>query len=105
MDFISNFSIALLHIMLSGTDQFIKNILLLRGELNQVLRDIGLMIPDLLHVALPIIEYVKGNESGSIASCLDGKENTVSIKNRLPLFVVIKYCVFICFLYFIGNNL
>lgn len=45
-------SVAFLHIFTSGWDQFVENVLKREGELHQVLRDLGFMLPDLLHVWL-----------------------------------------------------
>ena len=96
---------ASLHILLSGTDQFITNIFLHNGKLNQVLRDIGLMVPDLLHLTLPIIEYMKNDDTGTMVIYSNGKESTISKNNKIQFDVLIKYCVFVCFLWLIGNNL
>ena len=96
---------ASLHILLSGTDQFITNVFLHNGELNQVLRDIGLMVPDLLHLTLPIIEYMKNDDTGTMVIFSNGKENTISKRNKIPFDVLIKYCAFVGFLWLIGNNL
>lgn len=49
-------SIALVHILAGGLDQFVKNILKHEGYAHQVLRDLSLVIPDFLHVIIPIIE-------------------------------------------------
>ncbi|XP_023220190.1 uncharacterized protein LOC111622105 [Centruroides sculpturatus] len=51
--------IAILHIVASGSDQFVANVLRREGDLHQILRDVGFMIPDLLHVALPLAELIK----------------------------------------------
>ena len=96
---------ASLHILLSGTDQFITNIILHNGKLNQVLRDIGLMVPDLLHLTLPIIEYMKNDDTGTMVIFSHGKENTISKKNEFQFNVLIKYCAFVGSLWLIGNNL
>ena len=99
------FSIACLHILLNGTDQFIANIFLLRGELHQVLRDIGLMLPDLLHVILPIIEYKKNDESSPMVFFLNGKENNSWKKNKITPNNLMKYIALIGALWVVGNNL
>ena len=44
---------ATLHILASGWDQFVENVLKQEGELHQVMRDMGFMIPDVLHLILP----------------------------------------------------
>ena len=44
---------ATLHILASGWDQFVENVLKREGELHQVMRDIGFMAPDILHLLLP----------------------------------------------------
>ncbi|MCL4134378.1 UNVERIFIED_CONTAM: hypothetical protein GTU68_064555, partial [Idotea baltica] len=49
-------NIAFLHVLSSGFDQFIENVVRGNGMLHQVLRDIFFMIPDLLHICLPIWE-------------------------------------------------
>ncbi|XP_072029335.1 uncharacterized protein [Amphiura filiformis] len=49
-------SIALFHILASGMDQFVENILNMKGALHQTIRDIGFMLPDILHVVLPLYE-------------------------------------------------
>ncbi|TRY68245.1 hypothetical protein TCAL_05104 [Tigriopus californicus] len=49
-------SIAVLHIVASGWDQFVENVLRQEGMLHQILRDLGFMIPDLLHMWIPWLE-------------------------------------------------
>lgn len=44
--------IALFHIITSSKDQFIENLFWRGGEFYQICRDIGFMIPDLMHVAI-----------------------------------------------------
>lgn len=48
--------IAILHILASGGDQFISNVILKKGAWFQFTRDIGFMIPDLLHIVIPAFE-------------------------------------------------
>lgn len=52
-------SIALVHILAGGLDQFVTNVVWGEGYAHQVLRDICFMIPDVLHVVLPLIELAK----------------------------------------------
>ncbi|XP_070168707.1 uncharacterized protein [Polyergus mexicanus] len=47
-------AIALLHIMAGGWDQFFVNVVRGEGHAHQVIRDLGFMIPDILHVAVPL---------------------------------------------------
>ena len=56
-DIFFNCSIAVLHTLVNVSDQFIWNVFLLHGQLHQVLRDIGMILPDILHIILPIIVY------------------------------------------------
>jgi len=49
-------TIASSHVFVSGWDQFVNNVLLQEGFIHQVLRDIGFMIPDIVHILLPIQE-------------------------------------------------
>lgn len=46
---------ALLHIVASSIDQFIQNVFLGEGYLHQIIRDIGFMIPDLVHLIIPLV--------------------------------------------------
>jgi hypothetical protein len=46
-------SIAVLHILAASGDQFIKNVILGKGENFQIVRDIGFMVPDLLNIVIP----------------------------------------------------
>lgn len=48
-------SINLMHILVSGMDQFISHVIQGRGTNFQNARDLGLMIPDFLHVIIPLI--------------------------------------------------
>ena len=45
-------SVATLHVAASGWDQFVFNVLRGEGMMHQVLRDLGFMLPDLLHIYL-----------------------------------------------------
>lgn len=42
------------HVMAAAWDQFVGNVMRGEGGLHQVLRDLGFMLPDLLHILLPI---------------------------------------------------
>ncbi len=46
----------MLHIFASGFDQFVGNVLRQEGQLHQVMRDLGFMVPDLLHLVIPWFE-------------------------------------------------
>nr|XP_053654799.1 uncharacterized protein LOC128703937 isoform X2 [Cherax quadricarinatus] len=59
-------SIAILHIMTSGFDQFVSNVVQGNGMLHQVLRDIFFMIPDILHLFLPLLELKKLAQSQNV---------------------------------------
>ncbi|XP_005097180.1 uncharacterized protein LOC101852763 isoform X1 [Aplysia californica] len=50
-------AISLVHIIVSGTDQFIAQFLQGQGRNFQNARNIGLMIPDVLHVVIPAYEF------------------------------------------------
>jgi len=44
------------HVLAASWDQFWGNVFLQEGGLHQVLRDVGFMVPDILHVYLPVRE-------------------------------------------------
>ena len=59
--------VASLHILASGWDQFVENVLKQEGELHQVLRDLGFMVPDILHLLLPWQELkIIGRRRGGV---------------------------------------
>ncbi|XP_012276182.1 uncharacterized protein LOC105697439 [Orussus abietinus] len=47
-------AIAILHILAGGWDQFVTNVVRGEGYAHQVVRDLGFMIPDILHVVIPL---------------------------------------------------
>ncbi|EFN78460.1 uncharacterized protein LOC105188702 [Harpegnathos saltator] len=47
-------AIAILHILAASWDQFFQNVVRGEGYAHQVVRDLMLMIPDILHVAVPL---------------------------------------------------
>ena len=49
-------SIAIFHVLAGGIDQFVSNVIKMKGALHQTLRDIGFMVPDVMHVVLPLYE-------------------------------------------------
>lgn len=58
-------SINITHIIVSGMDQFIAHVLQGEGHSFQNLRDVGLMVPDLLHVVIPAHQFYKHVQSQS----------------------------------------
>ena len=77
------------------------NIILLKGEMHQVLRDLGLMLPDLMHLALPIIEYKKDNVDAMIFYVSEKELK----KNKMETKEIVKFILMVLGLWFIGNNI
>ena len=77
------------------------NIFLLKGELHQVLRDLGLMLPDLMHLALPIIEYKSENVDAMI---IYSSEKEMA-KHQIKTQDIIMFFVMVLCLWYIGNNI
>ena len=48
-------AVATLHILASGVDQFVKNVILMQGHLFQIFRDLGFMGPDLCNILIPLV--------------------------------------------------
>lgn len=59
-------SINLMHILVSGLDQFVSHVLQGKGTNFQNARDIGLMIPDSLHVIIPIWQLFKSAKNREV---------------------------------------
>ena len=87
--------------MLGGTDQFVLHLFLMQGSLNQVLRDVCLVMPDFLHVILPVIEYKKENVDLNMPNT-DQKQIT---KDRIKPLDVLACLVIVLCLWLIGVNL
>ncbi|XP_071084428.1 uncharacterized protein [Haliotis cracherodii] len=51
---------ALAHVIIGSLDQFISHIIYKEGKPHQVWRDIGLLVPDIMMVVLPVVDYMKG---------------------------------------------
>ncbi|XP_069179412.1 uncharacterized protein [Procambarus clarkii] len=82
--------IAIIHIMTSGFDQFVNNVVQGNGMLHQVLRDIFFMIPDILHLILPLLELKKIAHSRNVptAYLISNKEFFSSVG-----FVLCGWCL------------
>ncbi len=52
-------SVAAFHILAAGWDQFAENVLRGEGQAHQVLRDLGFMASDLVHLLLPWRELAR----------------------------------------------
>ncbi|KAL8573700.1 hypothetical protein ACOMHN_018975 [Nucella lapillus] len=50
-------TISVVHIIVSGMDQFIAHVVQGQGRSFQSVRDLGLMVPDLLHLVIPLREF------------------------------------------------
>ncbi|KAK6617615.1 hypothetical protein RUM44_005203 [Polyplax serrata] len=71
-------SIALIHILAGGMDQFVTNVIWREGHTHQVLRDLALVVPDILHVVLPVVQLYKC-QSGQFHGNLINKDITFMI--------------------------
>ncbi|XP_067668515.1 uncharacterized protein [Haliotis asinina] len=51
---------AVAHVVIGSLDQFISHIVYGEGKPHHVWRDIGLLVPDIMAVILPVVDYMKG---------------------------------------------
>ena len=86
-------SIALAHILISCVDQFILNIVLGEGKLHQVLRDLFLMLPDLLHVIMPLYEMKKvaSRNNKTVNNLMPARYALFSVSGIFFLFTLSRY--------------
>jgi len=83
-------TIAASHIFVSCWDQFINNVLLREGYLHQVLRDIGFMLPDIIHILLPVQELMLyGRKRGINAAYLISNKMAISVLVYIAIFWLI----------------
>lgn len=50
-------SINIVHILIGGLDQFVKQLLFMEDNTFQRARSLGLLIPDVLHIVIPLVAY------------------------------------------------
>ncbi|XP_047100749.1 uncharacterized protein LOC124719101 [Schistocerca piceifrons] len=58
-------AIATLHLVTGARDQFVDNLVRGAGHTHQVVRDLGLMVPDVLHLVLPLVELARSKHRAS----------------------------------------
>ncbi|XP_061165034.1 uncharacterized protein LOC133173988 [Saccostrea echinata] len=85
-------SINLMHILVSGVDQFVSHVIQGKGTSFQNARDIGLMIPDSLHLIIPLWQLMKS-----------AKDKDVRIKDLCSKEEIIMSIVFICLFTLLGR--
>ena len=59
-------AINLVHVIVSGSDQFIAHVLQGYGTGFQNARNVGLMVPDMLHLAIPFYELLQYSKSNKL---------------------------------------
>lgn len=57
-------NVAVAHILVSGFDQLVANVVRGEGSLHQVLRDVGMFVPDIMHLTVAVYD-LKGISKGS----------------------------------------
>ena len=74
-------SINITHIVVSSLDQFISHVFLRTGKLYEVVRDFGLMLPDILHVLVVFFElsFQAERQNISLFNLFYKKETIVAI--------------------------
>ncbi|XP_067669462.1 uncharacterized protein [Haliotis asinina] len=55
-----------IHILVSGLDQFISHVIEGHGTTFQNVRNIGLMIPDFLHIVIPVVVFLRWAKKNNI---------------------------------------
>ena len=77
--------------MASGWDQFVQNVLRFEGQIHQVLRDLGFMVPDILHIWLSWLEMKEvGKKRGCPPShLLKNNEVIVAFTSVMFLWLVV----------------
>ena len=50
-------SISIVHLLIGGLDQFVKQLIFMEGKAFQRFRNLGFMIPDILHIVIIFLEY------------------------------------------------
>lgn len=84
--------VAILHIVAGSLDQFILNVIKGEGHMHQVLRDLSFMVPDILHVLLPLIELKRSFSKGinySPVTSFDLKKDLCIITSLISLGLIL----------------
>jgi len=87
-------SVAALHILASGWDQFVENVVRQEGQLHQVMRDLGFMLPDVLHLLIPWFELKEMSRRRGVppSHLIANREFVAAVGSVFTLWVV---CVLI----------
>lgn len=91
---LSIIGIAILHIAAGGADQFISNIFKGEGFAHQVVRDLGFMIPDILHFTVPIWLLMRSRKEDSLSRLFYKDKNLR--KDVTGMFIIIAVLFIIC---------
>ena len=90
--------IALFHIITSAGDQFVTNIFLNSGEFYQMARDLGFMIPDLMHVSVAGYYFVQWYRK-------PGHTVTTSVSYDFSPDVITRFDTILSFIFIISLSL
>ena len=91
-------NIALFHILSSSTDQFVLNVILLRGRLHQVLRDLGIMFTDLIYLSVSTYELkMYSRLTGESLSSLFFHEKHIRTLSTLTFVMFLYFLIFLRF--------
>jgi hypothetical protein len=89
-------NIALFHILTSSRDQFIRNVILGEGRLNQVPRDLLLMTSDLLYLSVSLYELrLYGRSRGKTLRAVLFHRNHLWMATFLTFFMFLSFVLFL----------
>ena len=83
--------IAVLHILAAGGDQFVRNIFFGEGRWHQKIRDVGFLVPDVLHLFIALLELYRyaSNNGLPVHRCIRKEEVILSISGIIVFLLII----------------
>ncbi|XP_039290656.1 uncharacterized protein LOC120352734 [Nilaparvata lugens] len=91
--------VGLSHIIAGGWDQFVLNVVRGEGRSHQIVRDINLMLPDILHFLVPIYEMQRHCNRSVLSSLFCGATPNDLKREGLLVFLFVIFAFFICSLF------
>ena len=83
--------ISIVHVLVNCSDQFINNVLLNNGKNFQIVRDIGLLLPDVLNILISFYEIILAQKKGvSIFKLLYRREICAAMLSVISVSLLVK---------------
>ena len=84
-------SISSVHLIVGGIDQFFVQLILGQGHLYQKVRNLGFLLPDLVHIVLPLWAMKRHNKQNRIVDAFGRRDLKISWLSVCLLVVIGRF--------------